>query len=106
MSKILIVAEKPSAGRDIARILGVKEDKGTYMEDDNYIVSWAVGHLVELKDPDDVDERYKKWKADDIPLPVENGLKVKKGAEAQFNVIKKLIARNDIKYLINAGEVG
>jgi len=106
MEKILIIAEKPSAGRDIARILGVKEDKGTYMENDKYIVSWAVGHLVELKNPEDVDEKYKKWNVDNIPLPAENGLKVKKGTEAQFNVIKKLIARNDIDYLINAGDAG
>lgn len=106
MSKILVIAEKPSAGRDIARILGVKEDKGAYMENDSYIVTWAVGHLVELKDPEDIDEKYKKWNIDNIPLPAENGLKIKKGAVAQFNIIKKLIARNDIDYLINAGDAG
>lgn len=106
MSKILVIAEKPSAGRDIARILGVKEDKGTYMENDDYIVSWAVGHLVELKDPEDIDEKYKKWNVSDIPLPVDNGLKIKEDARSQFNVIKKLIARSDIDYLINAGDAG
>lgn len=104
--KTLVIAEKPSAGRDIARILGVKEDKGTYMENDNYIVSWAVGHLVELKDPEDINEKYKKWSAEDIPLPADNGLKIKKGTKAQFDVIKKLIARDDIDYLINAGDAG
>lgn len=106
MSKVLVIAEKPSAGRDIARILGVKEDKGTYMENDDYIVSWAVGHLVELQDPEDINEKYKRWDVATIPLPFDNGLKIKKEAKAQFNVIKKLIARNDINYLINAGDAG
>lgn len=106
MGKILVVAEKPSAGRDIARILGVKDDKGTYMESEDYVVTWAVGHLVELKDPEDVDERYKQWNVADIPLPADNGLKVKESGRAQFKVIKELIARNDIEYLINAGDAG
>lgn len=106
MGKILVIAEKPAAGRDIARVLDVAEDKGNYMESDAYIVTWAVGHLVELKDPEDVDERYRKWNVDDIPLPADNGLKVKESGKAQFSVIKKLIARTDIDYLINAGDVG
>ncbi|MDE6055764.1 MAG: hypothetical protein K2G55_18870, partial [Lachnospiraceae bacterium] len=67
MNKILVIAEKPSAGRDIARVLGTMEDKGNYMENDEYIVTWAAGHLVELKDLEDVNERYKKWNVDDIP---------------------------------------
>lgn len=106
MSKILVIAEKPAAGRDIARVLGVTEDNKSYMENDEYIVTWAAGHLVELKNPDDVDEKYKKWNVDDIPLPADNGLKVKENGKAQFNVIKKLIAREDIDYLINAGDAG
>lgn len=106
MGKILLIAEKPSAGRDIARILGVKEDKGTYMESEDYVVTWAVGHLVELKDPEDLDERYKQWNVADIPLPADNGLKVKESGRAQFKVIKELIARNDVECLINAGDAG
>lgn len=106
MGKILVIAEKPSAGRDIARILGVKEDKGAYMENADYVVSWAIGHLVELKDPEDIDERYKQWNATDIPLPADNGLKIKDSGRAQFKVLKELIARNDIEYLINAGDAG
>ncbi len=106
MSKILVIAEKPAAGRDIARVLGVTHDNGTYMENDEYIVTWAVGHLVELKDPEDVDKKYKKWNIDDIPLPADNGLKVKESGKAQFDVIKNLIARDDIEYLINAGDAG
>lgn len=105
--KILIIAEKPSAGRDIARMLmNVKEDKGTYMESDRYIVTWALGHLVELKDPEDVDEKYKKWNVDDIPLPADIGLKIKDSGKKQFKVIKELIGREDIEYIINAGDAG
>ena len=106
MGKILVIAEKPSAGKDIARILGVTEDMGGYMENDTYIVSWALGHLVELKDPEDVDEAYRKWNVDNIPLPADNGLKVKASGKSQFNIIKKLINRDDIEYLINAGDAG
>lgn len=106
LSKILVIAEKPAAGRDIARVLGVTEDNRSYMENDEYIVTWAAGHLVELKNPDDVNEKYKKWNVDDIPLPADNGLKVKESGKAQFNVIRKLIARDDIEYLINAGDAG
>lgn len=106
MSKILIIAEKPSAGRDIARVLKVKEDKGTYMENSDYIVSWALGHLIELQDPEDIDEKYKKWNVADIPLPLDAGLKVKESGASQFRVLKKLIAREDIEYLINAGDAG
>ena len=72
MSKILVVAEKPEAGRDIARILGVTEAKNGYMENDEYIVTWAVGHLVKLKDPEENNPKYQRWNVDDLPLPYDN----------------------------------
>ncbi|MCM1125013.1 MAG: DNA topoisomerase [Lachnospiraceae bacterium] len=106
MSKILIVAEKPSAGKDIARVLGVTNAQNGYMENDEYIVTWALGHLIELKDPEEADPKYKKWNVDDLPLPYDNGLKVKSGTASQFKIIKRLIQRNDISYLINAGDAG
>lgn len=106
MEKVLIVAEKPTAGKDIARILGVSESKNGYMENDKYIVTWAVGHLVGLKDPEEVDEKYKKWKVEDLPLPYDNGLKVLESAASQFKIVKSLIQRDDISYLINAGDAG
>lgn len=106
MSKVLVIAEKPSAGKDIARTLGVTEMKKGYMENDSYIVTWARGHLVGLKDPEENDERYKKWNVEDLPLPYDNGLKVLTGARDQFMVIKTLIQRDDISYLINAGDAG
>lgn len=104
--KALIIAEKPSAGKDIARVLGVTKSFKGYMEDEDYIVTWAVGHLVTLKDPEDQDSRYAKWNVDDLPLPVSDGLKVIESAKQQFQIVKKLIARNDISYLINAGDAG
>lgn len=106
MGKILVVAEKPAAGKDIARILGVTGSNNGYMENEQYIVTWAVGHLIGLKDPDEVDIRYKSWNVDDLPLPYDNGLKVLADSRAQFKIIKSLIQRNDIDYLINAGDAG
>lgn len=106
MGKILVVAEKPQAGKDIAKILGVTEQKKGYMESDQYIVTWAIGHLIGLKQPDEVDERYKKWSLEDIPLPTDNGLKVQRETFSQFKVIKELIQRSDVERLINAGDAG
>lgn len=106
MKKILVIAEKPSAGRDIARVLGVTTDYHSYMENEKYIVTWALGHLVELKDPEDNNPRYKIWKTEDIPLPADNGLRIKERGREQFDVIQDLIARQDIDYIINAGDAG
>lgn len=106
MSKILIVAEKPAAGKDIARILGVTEAKNGYMENDKYVVTWAIGHLVELKDPEENNPKYKRWDLDDLPLPYDNGLKVNLRTGDQYKIVKSLIQRNDITYLINAGDAG
>lgn len=106
MSKILIVAEKPAAGKDIARILGVTGVNNGYMENDKYIVTWAIGHLIGLKDPDENNPRYQIWKVEDLPLPYDNGLKVLPNARTQYKVVKNLIQRDDISYLINAGDAG
>lgn len=104
--KTLIVAEKPNAGKDIARVLGVTENHRDYLENEKYVVTWAVGHLIQLKNPEDVDERYKQWKIEDLPLPYENGLKVMSKTRGQFKVIKELIHRPDINCIINAGDAG
>lgn len=106
MSKILVIAEKPSAGKDIARVLGVTSALNGYMENEEYVITWARGHLVGLKDPEETDPKYQKWKVEDLPLPYDNGLKVIDGAAGQFKIIKNLIQRKDISYLINAGDVG
>lgn len=104
--KALIIAEKPSAGKDIARVLGVTKSFKGYMENDEYVVTWAIGHLVTLRDPEDQDSKYSKWNVDDLPLPPSDGLKVIESAKSQFRIVKKLIERNDISFLINAGDAG
>lgn len=106
MGKILVVAEKPSAGKDIARILGVSGTQNGYMENEEYIVTWARGHLVGLKDPDEVDAKYQRWNVEDLPLPYDNGLKVLGSGRDQFKIVKNLIQREDVSTLINAGDAG
>ena len=106
MGKILVIAEKPSAGKDMAKVLGVTESHNGYMEGEKYIVTWALGHLVGLKNPEETDPKYKAWRLEDLPLPDDNGLKILPGMEGQFHIIKKLIHRSDVDSLINAGDAG
>lgn len=108
MSKTLVVAEKPSVGRDIARFLNCTIKKNGYMEGDAYVVTWAIGHLVGLKDASEHNEAYKKWELDPLPFDFDlsNSLKVLDKTRAQFAVIKSLIHRSDIDTLINAGDAG
>lgn len=108
MGKILVIAEKPSVGSDIARVLGCTDRQDGYIEGDNYIVTWAVGHLIGLKYPDEHNEAFKTWKLEDLPFcfPVSESLKVLPNTDRQFGVIKKLINRNDVDSLINAGDAG
>ena len=108
MGKTLVVAEKPDAARTIAKVLGVTEKKQGYMENDDYIITWAIGHLVGLKDPQDHNEEYKKWSLEDLPFsfPISNSLKVLPNTSSQFKVIKKLINRSDVDLLVNAGDAG
>ena len=68
MKKILVLAEKPSVGRDIARVLNCNKDKNGYIEGSKYIVTWALGHLVTLADPESYGEKYKSWKMEDLPI--------------------------------------
>ena len=68
MSKILVIAEKPSVAKDIAHVLGCKQKGEGFLYGENYIVSWAIGHLVTLAEPEDYDERYKKWKRETLPI--------------------------------------
>lgn len=73
--KSLVLAEKPSVARDIARVLGCKKTHKSYLEGPRYIVTWALGHLVELKMPEDYDRKYETWRLEDLPIiPKKNGL--------------------------------
>ncbi len=105
--KSLIIAEKPSVATDIARVLGVRQKRNGYMENERYAVTWAVGHLINLKEPEDYDSRYKKWQFSDLPiLPAEMGLKPYQKTEAQLNILTDLAKRNDIGELICATDSG
>lgn len=89
---ILIIAEKPSVGRDIARVLGCKERGEGFLKGKDHIVSWAVGHLVTLVEPDELDEKYKKWNARDLPIMPETlPTKVIPKTRSQFTILKKLM---------------
>ena len=108
MGKILVIAEKPSAGTDMAKVLRCTERKDGYIEGENYIVTWAVGHLIGLKEPQEHDEKYASWNLEDLPLTFDlsESLKVLPDTAKQFKVIKELIARPDVDSLINAGDAG
>lgn len=107
MSKILVLAEKPSVGRDIAKVLKCNQNKGAYIEGDKYIVTWAMGHLVGLMDPEGYDEKYKKWAMETLPmLPKHMKLTVLKKTGKQYNEVKKQMNRNDVSEIVIATDAG
>lgn len=107
MSKSLILAEKPSVARDIAKVLNVRNSKDGYIESDKYIVTWCVGHLVGLAYPTAYDEKYKSWKLEDLPIiPDEFKYEVLEGTKKQFNIIKELLKSNDVSTIIIATDAG
>lgn len=107
MGKILVLAEKPSVGRDIARVLGCKNEKNGYIEGSKYIVTWALGHLVTLADPETYDKKYKSWEMNDLPiLPKELKTVVIKKTSKQFNTVKAQLNRNDLDEVVIATDAG
>ena len=101
--KKLIVAEKPSVARDIARVLGVRGKADGYIDGENYAVTWALGHLVTLCDPGEVDESYRKWSMQTLPmLPDAIPLKVLPKTKSQFSTVKKLMNSKEIDSIICA----
>ncbi len=104
---IVVVAEKPSVGRDIARVLKCGERGEGFLRGGEYTVTWAVGHLVTLCEPDEIDERYKKWRMDDLPiLPERIPTKVLPKTKSQFSIIKKLICDKQTDSVICATDAG
>ena len=109
MSKTLVIAEKPSVGRDLVRVLPGTFDKGEgYLEGSDHVVTWAVGHLVQLADPDEYDERFKKWRMADLPIvPDRFRLVVRdERSKKQMNVVKRLLGRDDVETVVNACDAG
>ncbi|WP_026574293.1 DNA topoisomerase III [Bacillus sp. UNC438CL73TsuS30] len=107
MAKSVVIAEKPSVARDIARVLNCNKKGNGYLEGDKYIVTWALGHLVTLADPESYDVKYKTWNLEDLPmLPDRLKLTVIKQTGKQFNAVKSQLIRNDVKEIIVATDAG
>jgi len=109
MGKTLVIAEKPSVGRDLARVLpGTFQKHDGYLETDDHIITWAVGHLVQLAEPDEYDAKFKKWRMADLPIvPDRFKLVVRdERSKKQMAVITKLIARDDVGRVVNACDAG
>lgn len=107
MSLKIVLAEKPSVGREIARVLKCKNNKGSYIEGNGYIVTWALGHLVGLMDPEGYVDKYKKWSMETLPmLPKPMKLTVLKKTSKQYNEVKKQLLRNDVEEIIIATDAG
>lgn len=105
--KKLVIAEKPSVARDIARVLGCHKKEKTYMEGSEYVVTWGLGHLVTLADPEDYNKNYREWKMEDLPMmPESMKLQVIPKTHYQFQAVKSAIHRNDIGEIIIATDAG
>ncbi|WP_300277047.1 DNA topoisomerase III [Peptacetobacter sp.] len=107
MKKTLVLAEKPSVGRDIANVLKCKNEKNGYIEGEKYVVTWALGHLVTLADPEGYNSKYKEWKMEDLPI-IPKYLKtvVIKKSGKQYQKVKSLLERNDIEDIVIATDAG
>ncbi|CYK84854.1 putative DNA topoisomerase [Streptococcus pneumoniae] len=103
----LVIAEKPSVALSIAKVIGAKNKKDGYYEGNGYRVSWCVGHLIQMANPDSYDEKYAKWNIDDLPIiPSEYQYDVAKATKKQFNTLKKLMNDKEINTVINACDAG
>ncbi|MEC0110214.1 DNA topoisomerase III [Paenibacillus taichungensis] len=101
--KTLVLAEKPSVAREIARVMGARDKHKSYMEGPKYIVTWALGHLVGLAEPEDYDKKYATWNLEDLPiLPERTKLKVLKETNHQYKAVQQLMKRQDVGELVIA----
>ena len=107
MAKFLVIAEKPSVAQSYAKNLSAYKREDGYLEGESCIVSWCLGHLAEYAQPEEYDPKYEKWQFDDLPiLPEAWKLKVSKGKKKQFDVLKGLMNRSDVEYLVNGCDAG
>ncbi len=107
MGKILVLAEKPSVARDLAKVLNCNQNSNGYIMGSKYIVTWALGHLVTLADPEAYGNKYKSWNLEDLPmLPNKMELVVIKQTSKQFGVVKGLLNRADVDQLVIATDAG
>ena len=107
MSKFLVIAEKPSVAQSYAKNLSAYKREDGYLEGESCIVSWCLGHLAEYAQPEEYEPKYEKWQFDDLPiLPDAWKLKVSKDKKKQFDVLKGLMNRSDVEYLVNGCDAG
>lgn len=107
MSKSLVLAEKPSVGRDIAKVLNCRNKGNGYIEGNKYIVTWALGHLVTLAEPDKYDKKYKTWNMEELPmLPDKMKLEIIGQTQKQYNAVKNQMLRKDVNEIIIATDAG
>ena len=107
MGKSLIITEKPSVAREFAQVLGVSGRQDGYLENENYVITWCVGHLVEMVYPEVYDEKYKKWKLEDLPfLPRDYKYDVIPAVSKQYDIVHGMLHREDIDTVYWAGDAG
>jgi len=105
--RTLVISEKPSVAISISKVLGATKKKDGYYEGNGYKVSWCVGHLIQMANPDSYDEKYAKWNIEDLPIiPSEYKYEIMKPTKKQFNILKKLMNDKDVKFVINACDAG
>src|SRR6266516_3419551 len=115
MGKTLVIAEKPSVGQDLARVLPGPFEKHTagdktarWLEGPEHIITWAVGHLVQLAEPDEYDPKFKRWRMDDLPIVPEHFKLVVRDERSrkQMSVVSRQLAREDVEEVVNACDAG
>lgn len=107
MGKKLIITEKPSVAQEFARVLHVSGRRNGYLENDQYVITWCVGHLVEMVYPEDYDEKYRKWKLEDLPfLPATYKYHVIENVRGQYDIVETMLHREDIDTVYWAGDSG
>jgi DNA topoisomerase-3 len=107
VSKTLVLTEKPSVARDIARVLKCNKNGNGFFEGQKYIITWALGHLVTLAEPEAYGNRYKSWRMADLPiLPNDMKLEIIKQSRRQFNIVKEQMHRNDVNNIVIATDAG
>ncbi|MDK4501217.1 DNA topoisomerase 3 [Fusobacterium necrophorum] len=105
--RTLIISEKPSVAISISKVLGATKKKDGYYEGNGYRVSWCVGHLIQMANPESYDEKYAKWNMADLPIiPKEYKYETAKATKKQFNILKKLMNDKDVEFVINACDAG
>ena len=103
----LVIAEKPSVAQSIAKVIGATNRNDGFMEGSGYLVSWCVGHLIELANPEYYNEKYEKWRYEDLPIIPENWMyQVSESTKKQYKILKELMAREDVESLVEATDAG